>query len=94
VAEISRLGTRLRKLRIRAGWTQHELAERSGVSRTAIASIETGQRSGITLDNAFRLAEALGVSVETLAGWDPLEPDSLLSGAVPHLASRVRHTSK
>ena len=77
MAEISRLGRRLRQLRIRAGLTQHELAERSGVSRTVIASIETGQRSGITLDNALRLANVLGVSVETLSGWDPLDPDSM-----------------
>jgi transcriptional regulator with XRE-family HTH domain len=73
MGEISKLGRRLQRLRQRAGLTQHELAERSGVSRTAIASIETGQRSGITLDNALRLADTLGVSVETLAGWDPLE---------------------
>ena len=77
MAEISRLGIRMRSLRMRAGLTQHELAERSGVSRTAIASIETGQRSGITLDNALRLADALGISVEVLAGWDPLDLDSM-----------------
>jgi transcriptional regulator with XRE-family HTH domain len=77
MAEISRLGRRLRQFRLRAGLTQHELAERSGVSRTVIASIETGQRSGITLDNALRLADVLGVSVETLSGWDPLDPDSM-----------------
>jgi transcriptional regulator with XRE-family HTH domain len=75
MAEISRLGRRLRQFRLRAGLTQHELAELSGVSRTLIASIETGQRSGITLDNALRLANVLGVSVETLAGWDPLKPE-------------------
>jgi transcriptional regulator with XRE-family HTH domain len=77
MAEISRLGRRLRQFRLRAGLTQVELAERSGVSRTLIASIETGQRSGITLDNALRLADVLGVSVEILSGWDPLDPDSM-----------------
>ena len=71
MAEISKLGRRLQQLRLRARLTQHELAECSGVSRTAIASIETGQRAGITLHNALRLADALGISVEVLAGWDP-----------------------
>jgi transcriptional regulator with XRE-family HTH domain len=59
------------------------------MSRTAIASIETGQRSGITLDNALKLADVLGVSVETLSGWDPLNPDDTAEDDEP-LAVRMR----
>lgn len=47
------------------GMTQQELAERLGVSRQTIISIERG-RYNPSVGLALRLAETLGVSVETL----------------------------
>jgi transcriptional regulator with XRE-family HTH domain len=69
----SRLGRRLQRFRERAGLTQHELAERAGVARTIIANLERGSRAGITLSNALRIADALGISVDQLARGDVLE---------------------
>ena len=73
MGEVSRLGRRIKLLRERAGLSQHELAARSGVSRTTIASIETGIRPSLLVDNAVKLADALGVSLDLLVRGDILE---------------------
>lgn len=43
-----------------AGMTQHQLAEKSGVSRSAIARVEAGEAS-ISSDRLWDLAVALGM---------------------------------
>jgi molybdate-binding protein/DNA-binding XRE family transcriptional regulator len=54
-------------LRGRHGWSQADLASRSGVSRTEISAIETG-RVMPSVVVALRLAAALGESVERIFG--------------------------
>ena len=62
---------RLREHRERCGWTQSELARRAGVPSPVISRLESGARVGLTLDVARRLARALGVGLDVLAGtWD------------------------
>jgi transcriptional regulator with XRE-family HTH domain len=73
MGEPTRLGRRVKMLRERAQLTQHELARRSGVSRSTIAGLETGDRPSLTLENAMKLADALGVSLDLLARGDILE---------------------
>jgi transcriptional regulator with XRE-family HTH domain len=75
MGDVSRLGRRVKRLRERAGMTQHELADRSGVSRTTIANLETGVRPSLLVDNAVRLADALGVSLDLLVRGDILDND-------------------
>ena len=60
-----RLANRLREERTQLGWTQAELAERVGVSRKTINTVENGVFIPSTL-LALRLAAALGRSVEQL----------------------------
>lgn len=77
------------------GLTQKELAERAGVSRSHVASIETGQVTNIGLDVGHSLAEALGVSPAYLLGLtdDPLkgvdddedEPLNLRESSPPYI---------
>lgn len=55
-----RFGERLRTLREQQGWTQHDLAERSGLHRTYIGSVERGERN-IGLVNIHLLADALDI---------------------------------
>jgi transcriptional regulator with XRE-family HTH domain len=57
---------RLRELRKQAGVTQAQLAERSGIPLGSIRNYEQGQREPYW-NVAFRLATALGVSVEAFA---------------------------
>lgn len=62
------LGERLRTLRELAGLSQTALAERSKVQRPLISMLESGKQTGMTLDTARKLARALGVSLDMLAG--------------------------
>ncbi len=59
------LENRLREARVAAGWTQAELAERVGVSRKTINTVENGVFVPSTV-LALKLAKALGMSVEGL----------------------------
>jgi transcriptional regulator with XRE-family HTH domain len=55
----------VRELRQARGYSQEELAERSGLHRTYISSLERGQRN-VGIDNVRVLAEALGVPTANL----------------------------
>jgi putative transcriptional regulator len=59
------LGNRLREAREAAGWTQAELAERIGVSRKTVNTVENGVFVPSTIV-ALKLAGALGCPVEEL----------------------------
>lgn len=58
-------GRRVRALRLAAGFSQEALADRAGLHRTYVSSLERGLRN-VGLDNILRLAEALQVSPATL----------------------------
>src|SRR5919112_1452585 len=58
---------RLRELREERGFSQHSLAEESGVGRSTIAALEAGER-GAHPNTVHALARALGVSVPDLYG--------------------------
>jgi len=60
-----RLGSRLKAVRTEAGLTQAELADRAGVSRKTINTVENGVFIPSTL-LALGLAKALGTTVEDL----------------------------
>jgi len=55
------LAQNLKELRTSAGLSQEELADRAGLHRTYVSSIEGGKRN-VTLENIFALAEALGAT--------------------------------
>ena len=55
----------LREIRILAGLTQKELAERSGVSQTMISAVERGEAQ-ITLIKAKMITNVLGCRLEDL----------------------------
>ncbi len=62
VLETGRLVT---QRRIAAGLSQHELAAKSGLTRSLIANIEVGRRTP-TFQSIATIAKALGCSVESL----------------------------
>jgi transcriptional regulator with XRE-family HTH domain len=50
----------IRALRQARGWSQELLAERAGVHRTYLGSVERGERN-VAVDNICSIAWALGV---------------------------------
>lgn len=56
------IGALVRQLRVAAGMSQEEFADRCGVHRTYIGSIERGEKA-ITLETAQKLVEALNISL-------------------------------
>ena len=50
----------IRSLRQARGWSQELLAERAGVHRTYVGSVERGERN-VAIDNICNIAWALGV---------------------------------
>ncbi|HEV2460940.1 MAG TPA: helix-turn-helix transcriptional regulator [Ktedonobacterales bacterium] len=53
--------------RRRAALSQRELAEKASVTRQTVIRAESGE--GIRYSNVRKLADALGVTPEALAGW-------------------------
>lgn len=58
-------GTNLRKRRLEMNLSQEEFAEKCGLHRTYISSIERFQRN-ISIENIQRIADALEVETYTL----------------------------
>jgi transcriptional regulator with XRE-family HTH domain len=56
---------RVKELRAKRGWSQDELAARSGLHRSYVGIIERCEKAA-TLDTVERIAKALGVDVGEL----------------------------
>ena len=68
MAEPTRFGRRLRRLRERAGLTVAQLSARSGVPRTSLHGVEAGTREGLSTESSARIARALGITIDRLVG--------------------------
>lgn len=62
---LSRLGRRIRELRLQTGLTQEQLAERADLHPTYLGGIERGERN-LSLNNLDKLAEAMQVPLHSL----------------------------
>ena len=74
------LGQRIRELRTEQGYSQEAFADKCGVHRTFMGTIERGE-SNLSFQNIFKVATNLGVSLSTLfrnleerAGLCPMQP--------------------
>jgi transcriptional regulator with XRE-family HTH domain len=61
------LNAQLRTAREQAGWTQKEVAARSGIAHSAISRYESG-KAGVTTATLETLADSLGVSLIAVPG--------------------------
>lgn len=57
---------KLKELREKMGFSQEELAEKSGISRVSISNLETGTVSEAKISTLRKLASALNVSLDIL----------------------------
>jgi transcriptional regulator with XRE-family HTH domain len=62
------MAMRLKRLREAAGLTQQELANRAGLSISAVTQTEGGQKKDPKLSTLVALARVLGVSLDEVAG--------------------------
>jgi transcriptional regulator with XRE-family HTH domain len=80
MSDTQSIGARIKAARQDQGWTQDQLADAVGVSRSAVAQWETG-RAGQVTANLTRIAAALEVGVEYLMyGRDKSAPAQTHSG--------------
>ncbi|MFI8658028.1 helix-turn-helix domain-containing protein [Priestia megaterium] len=56
----------IKEKRLEKGWTQLELAKKSGVSQASICQIERGNRRYPTHENIKKIAKALEIRMEEL----------------------------
>lgn len=63
------VGKRIRELRNKLGISQEELADKVGLDRTYITSVECGKRN-ISIINVEKLASALNVSLSVFFDFD------------------------
>jgi transcriptional regulator with XRE-family HTH domain len=76
------MSLRIRELREARGWSQVELAERTGVRQATISTLETGK--------GRRLQDVLGKVAEAL----DVPPAKLLGDSAPEKRSRGRRRPK
>jgi transcriptional regulator with XRE-family HTH domain len=76
-AATGEFGSRVRSRRLSAGLSQEVLAERSGLHRNYVGSLERGERN-VALLNILRLAEALACDPSELVAG--LRPDKRTDG--------------
>jgi transcriptional regulator with XRE-family HTH domain len=64
------VGERIKRLRQLRGLTMRQLADLAQVPQSTLSAVETGARTGskLTLETGKRLARALGVSLDVIAG--------------------------
>ena len=58
----------LAKIRKQKGWSQEKLAQEAGISYNTLIKIERGGIANPKIETVIKLAEALNISVDELAG--------------------------
>ena len=59
------LGSRIRKLRSRQGYSQESFADKCGVHRTFMGTIERGE-SNLSFSNLVKVSQGLGITLSQL----------------------------
>jgi transcriptional regulator with XRE-family HTH domain len=74
-----RLGSALRAVRIKRGWTQQQLADRARTSRSTISRLERGHPGTFSIDTIRRVSAALDIRVDLVPRWRAGDLDRLLN---------------
>lgn len=72
IIETQVLMSRLRALRKAEGLSVQAVADRTGIPRAVLAKIDLGQRQGVTLDEASKICDALGVDLRVVLSDEPM----------------------
>lgn len=87
-------GQRMRKRREQLGLSQGALTRLTGIPQTRLSEFESGVRTEMTVSTALKIARALGVGIDYLAGTFDAEaeapPAETVPAAAPAAAARRR----
>lgn len=83
------VGSHLATWRRLRGLTAAQVADRAGISRPTLSSLEAGT-GGTSLENVLRVARALGIMEELVTAVDPYESDVGRLRSEERLPQRVR----
>lgn len=81
-SQLQAIGKNLRSLRRERSLSQEDLADKAGLHRTYIGSLERGERN-VAIGNLFALASALDVTVTELIGGSVPCPDPSVHDSTP-----------
>lgn len=84
-----RLGAAVRRVRIRIGWRQDDLAARAGVSQSTVSRLERGHIGSLSLDAIRRVAASVDVHVMVIPRWRGGDLDRLLNAGHSALHNEV-----
>jgi transcriptional regulator with XRE-family HTH domain len=70
--DLAALGDRLRRWRLRRGYSQAALARLAGVDPMVIGRLEGQQKPRLEVETAAKLARVCGWSLDQLCGWAPV----------------------
>jgi transcriptional regulator with XRE-family HTH domain len=87
-----RLGTVIRLVRQARGWRQQDLADKAGVSQSAVSRIDRGQIGPQSVDSLRTIAAALDIRLDLMPRWRGGHLDRLLNRAHSTLHESVART--
>lgn len=67
------MGYRIKQIREQRRMTQEELSAKSGVNRVTIALLETGVTKNATSQTLYKIANALGTTIDSLFFGDNVQ---------------------
>jgi transcriptional regulator with XRE-family HTH domain len=79
------VGGRIQTARVAAGLTQDQLAQRIGVTKSAISQWESGRISALNAENLVKLSDALEVSARWIWLWKEKDGTHIPMGRPVHL---------
>ena len=83
------IGRLFRRIRLRLGWRQEDVATRGGISRSFYSLIERGQIDGVSLGTLRGVARVREVRLTVEASWRGGQIERVLSGRHAAMAERV-----
>jgi transcriptional regulator with XRE-family HTH domain len=84
-----RLGLAIRRVRVRLGWRQQDLAAKAGVSQSTVSRLERGHIGSLSLDAIRQVAASVDVYVAVLPRWRGGDLDRLLNAGHSALHNEV-----
>jgi transcriptional regulator with XRE-family HTH domain len=87
-----RLGNAVRRVRIRLGWRQDDVAAKAGVSQSTVSRLERGHLESLSMEVVRRVAAAVDVQVAVIPRWRGGDLDRLLNAGHSFLHNDVAAT--